>query len=831
LKDSDKTREQLITELAQLRQRVAKLEAAKRDGERRARRARRRAPERRAYGTIPYASYRDGRIETARRPARPPGHQRAGSPTLRLPQHSSFDDGSLPDELRRYDGLTFRAVEVQPDGRRVPVEVSISRLQGEEAGAVLSVERRAERQAPANPDLRRRQREVELLAQVVAAVASETEPRAILEAACRELAGALDVPHVTVSLLDRHKSLALVAAEYRSAGRPSMLHQALPVRDDPAFQHLFAYKAPLLVVGGRREAAGNGLAAVREALRRRGAAWLLMVPLIVEGEVAGSLNLEAVESPGLSPADVGAIWSVADLVAGALARAERTEIQGRVVAAVEQAAESVALLDAEGVICYVNPAFERITGYGRAEAVGQKLDLLKSGEQDPDFYGKLWATLRAGQAWHERMVSRKKDGTLYTDEASITPVFDAQGAIANYLVLNRDVTRELRLEAQLRQAQKMEAVGQLTAGIAHEFNNLLTAINGFAELAQLRLSPKDPVQELVRQVRHSGGRAAGLVRQLLAFSRAQIIEPQVVDLNAVVGETQKLLEGALGEEVVLTTRLAPDLWAVQVDPAQFEQVIVNLAVNARDAMPRGGRLTLETANAVLSAEQVAGHPEAKPGEYVRLAVSDTGVGMSEEVQSHLFEPFFTTKARGKGTGLGLAMVYGIVEQAGGHITVDSRAGAGTAFRIYLPRCEAAPKPAARPGEGRELPYGGETILVVEDNERVREVVRLVLEQQGYRVLEAPDGQGALRLAAGHAGHIHLLLTDVVMPGLNGQALARSLARSHSNLKTLFISGYPSDDIVQRGVLEPGISLLQKPFTPFDLARKVRQVLDSPARGC
>jgi nitrogen-specific signal transduction histidine kinase len=394
------------------------------------------------------------------------------------------------------------------------------------------------------------------------------------------------------------------------------------------------------------------------------------------------------------------------------------------------------------------------------------------------------------------------------------------------LSLVNDVTDSRRLEGQLRQAQKMEAVGRLAGGVAHDFNNLLTVITSYSELLLEDLGSGDPKRDDVEQIRKAAQGAAGLTRQLLAFSRQQVLEPKVLDLKATVAGTEKLLKRLIGEDIQLTTSLAPDLGAVKADPGQLEQVIMNLAVNARDAMPTGGRLTIEAANVDMDEAYVGEHAPARPGRYVMLALSDTGIGMDEQTKARIFEPFFTTKEVGKGTGLGLATVYGIVKQAGGFIWVYSEPGRGTSFKVYLPRVNepAAPdevRPATRaPGRGTE------TVLLVEDAASVRLVTRQVLERFGYAVLEAPEGDTALRLATKHRGPIHLLLTDVVMPGISGRDLAQQLAPLRPEMKVLYASGYANNAIIQHGILEPGIAYLQKPFTPETLARRVREVLDS-----
>jgi CheY-like chemotaxis protein len=369
-------------------------------------------------------------------------------------------------------------------------------------------------------------------------------------------------------------------------------------------------------------------------------------------------------------------------------------------------------------------------------------------------------------------------------------------------------------------------VGRLTGGIAHDFNNLLTAINGFAELMQLRLAPDDPQQEMIGSIFRSGQRAADLVRQLLAFSRKQIIEPKVLNLNAVVADMDKMLRRIIGEDIHLKTRLVSDLKLVKVDPTQLEQVIVNLAVNARDAMPNGGQLMIETTNVVLDESYLTTRLDLPAGEYVLLTMGDTGIGMNEETRAHIFEPFYTTKALGKGTGLGLATVYGIIKQNEGDILVDSNEGAGTTFKIYLPSAQESALPISDTGSMAEMPGGNETILVVEDDGGVRQLIREILRDQGYTLLEAGDGQEALQLVSNHADPIHLLLTDVVMPGISGKILAEKLTEVRSDLKVLYMSGYTDDTIAHHGVLDPGVELIQKPLSPVVLTRKVRDVLDT-----
>jgi signal transduction histidine kinase/FixJ family two-component response regulator/streptogramin lyase len=392
--------------------------------------------------------------------------------------------------------------------------------------------------------------------------------------------------------------------------------------------------------------------------------------------------------------------------------------------------------------------------------------------------------------------------------------------------LQREVAEHARTNEQLRQSQKLEAIGQLAGGVAHDFNNLLTVINSYAEL--LLEKPNMDAQErgILAEVRAAGGRAEGLTQQLLAFSRRQVLEPKILDPNAIVAETERMLGRMIGEDIVLTAALDPQVFRVKVDPVQLQQVLLNLAVNARDAMPRGGRLTIETQNVELDEGYARTNPDVTPGKYVLLAVSDTGCGMTTDVKARVFEPFFTTKGPGKGTGLGLATVYGIVRQSEGHLMVYSEVGVGTTFKVYLPRAIGEPE-EIRPTENiPAITRGKETILLVEDEPAVRAVARHVLLAYGYQVLEAEDGQEALAVASAFTGRIHLLASDVVMPNLGGRQLAEELQKLRPDVRILFLSGYTDDAILRHGVLEAGIAFLHKPYTPAALGAKVREVLDA-----
>jgi two-component system cell cycle sensor histidine kinase/response regulator CckA len=430
-----------------------------------------------------------------------------------------------------------------------------------------------------------------------------------------------------------------------------------------------------------------------------------------------------------------------------------------------------------------------------------------------------------GEAVHNvEVVIRPPQGPPHTVLVSGHRLFDSRSQPLGAVAVMHDITERKKLEEQFRQAQKMEAVGHLAGGIAHDFNNLLTVILGYSETLLTELSHDRHLRDMVLEVYQVGERAAMLTRQLLAFSRKQVLAPQVVDLNGIVMDLEKMLRRLIGEDIELHVAPAADLGRVFADPGQLEQVLLNLVVNARDAMPRGGQLTIETRNVELDAAYAQDHLAVQPGSYVLLAVSDTGCGMDEATRARLFEPFFTTKEPGKGTGLGLATVYGIVKQSGGDIFVYSEVGRGTTFKIYLPRVQQPLAPPGPKGLGR-MPRGDETVLLVEDEDSVRGLSRHVLLLSGYRVLEARNGDEALGISGDYAGAIDLLLTDVVMPNMGGRELADHMSRQRPTLKVLYLSGYTEDAVVRHGVLAADTAFLQKPFTPAALAQKVRDVLD------
>ena len=537
-------------------------------------------------------------------------------------------------------------------------------------------------------------------------------------------------------------------------------------------------------------------------------------------------HIDAVAVDRLAEPAVGAIVvNFRDVSERRTAEAALRESEERYRTLVEGVRDIIFALSPEGTIASLNPAFETITGLPREEWVGQPFERLVHPEDLPLALELLGRVVRGELRPASQFRVRTAKGDYRVGEFSATPQLH-EGRLVGILGIGRDVTERVQLEQQLRQAQKMEAVGRLAGGIAHDFNNILTAITGYADLLLEDLGATDPRRQDADEIHKAADRAAGLTRQLLAFSRQQVLQPTVLEVNKLVSDLEKMLRRLLGEDVELGTRLAPTTGRVKADPGQLEQVIMNLAVNARDAMPNGGKLTLETGNVNLDEAYAADHYPARAGPFVLLAVSDTGIGMSEETQAHMFEPFFTTKEKGKGTGLGLATVYGIIKQSGGFIWVYSEVGHGTTFKLYLPRVEELAERASQPAQARaRAGRGTETVLVVEDEAPVRSVARQVLERHGYTVLEAPSAEAALDIATRYSGIIHLLLTDVVMPGLNGRELASRLATLRPDARVIFMSGYTDDAVTRHGVLEPGSAYVQKPFTPDAIARKVREVLD------
>jgi PAS domain S-box-containing protein len=502
---------------------------------------------------------------------------------------------------------------------------------------------------------------------------------------------------------------------------------------------------------------------------------------------------------------------------------ERRQAAEKYRMVVEQASDGIAIADERGDCLEANLRLLEMLGYRREEFLGRNMQDLIA----PQDRGSIpWSVDQIrGRIFRRELHFLRRDGSPLEVEVSMSGLEDGR-----MQAIVRDVAERKQLEAQLRQAAKLEAVGRLAGGVAHDFNNLLTVILGHSELALSAMGPHDRRRHDIEDIRDAGARAAVLTNQLLAFSRKQVLQPKVISVNSAVANLTKMLGRLISSNIELVTRCEQQPWHTRVDPGQLDQVILNLALNARDAMPLGGRLVVETANQTIEGEQLTEHPEVPPGDYVMLAVSDTGSGMDAETRSHLFEPFFTTKALGKGTGLGLSTVYGIVRQSGGYIWVYSEPNRGTVVKVYLPRAVAQSEINSPRNEYQPLPMGNETVLLAEDDDRVRRLTASVLGQLGYAVLESADGEEALEVARKHNGEIHLLFTDMVMPKKCGNDIADEIRRDRPSIKVLFSSGYMGEIIAQQGPLDASIPFLQKPFTPRTLAVKVREALDGSVEG-
>jgi two-component system cell cycle sensor histidine kinase/response regulator CckA len=538
-------------------------------------------------------------------------------------------------------------------------------------------------------------------------------------------------------------------------------------------------------------------------------------------------RLQRDDSRGFTRA-LGSVQDVTDRVEAerALRRAHAT-----VAALLDAAPLAIIALDAESRITMWNPAAERLFGWAANEVIGRPPPVV-SDEHIPEYMQLRDTVLAGGSVTGFETRRRRKDGSLVDVLLSAAPLQDGTGSVSGVVVLQVDVTERKGLEEQLRQSQRLEAIGQLAGGIAHDFNNLLTVVISYAAILLEDLDPEDAKLMDVREIAKAAERAAALTQQLLAFGRRQFLQPSVLDVNDTVREMENMLRRLVTADIALVTVLDPGLRAVRADPGQLEQVLMNLVVNARDAMPEGGRLTVETANVEIDAAYVGPHATAvRPGAYVRLVVSDTGSGMDDATQARMFEPFFTTKEPGKGTGLGLSTVYGIVKQSGGHVWCYSELGRGTTFKIYLPQADAPDAPAERADDGvvrAPVRRGVESVLIVEDDEAVRSVARRILATHGYAVLEAENGAKALRLCDETTTPIDLVIADMVMPEMNGSELARHLRDRHPAIRVLFMSGYTGNAALKHGFLEPGATFIEKPFAPEALVAKVREMLDDSA---
>ena len=551
---------------------------------------------------------------------------------------------------------------------------------------------------------------------------------------------------------------------------------------------------------------------------------LIITPVLENGQAVMRMGLGNRLEP-YTERQASAVQLIANLVWRVVQRRREAASRARLDMAIEQASDTIVITDAKGLILYANPAFERTSGYSRAEALGKNPRLLKSGRQDEQFYQGMWMTLARGEVWQGHFSNRRKDGGIYEEDATISPIRDADGTIVNYVAVKRDVTRLAELESQLRQSQKMEAFGQLAGGVAHDFNNMLAIIQMQADLLGGSETLSAEQKEYLQGICATVDRATALTRQLLLFSRKETIQARDLDLNESVSSMIKMLQRALGETIEMHFHLPTESMFIHADPGMIDQVVLNLSVNARDAMPGGGDLTIST-RAIDFDESVPTPPGARrPGSFVCLSVQDTGCGIPREILPKIFEPFFTTKEIGKGTGLGLATVFGIIESHHGWINVESEVGKGTRFLIYLPRLKNLTRSLLAQKMLATAPTGSETILLVEDELQLRTSTRQYLTRLGYHVLEAASGPRALDIYRQNRDQVALLLTDLVMPeGMSGKELAQALLRQDPNLPVIYMSGYSTDVAAKDLLLKEAINFIAKPFQSLELANLIRKRL-------
>ncbi|MBN2371047.1 MAG: PAS domain S-box protein [Vicinamibacteria bacterium] len=696
-------------------------------------------------------------------------------------------------------------------------------------GRDVTAIKRAEEQRRARMDRLQAQRAV-----IVALATSEAVAGGDVFAVARMIAAAgveaMGVERVAVwRLSEDSRSLRRIAARERS-GMLQFDEVTVDVSSCPRFLESLVSDRAISAADVATDPRALDLAGV--GFLGNDVASCLAAPIRGGGRLFGVLSYEhGRDRRVFSEDEIAFAGDVAEQLAQTVLNAERGQAEREhlfLVEAIEQAAEIVVIADRQADILYVNAAFERVTGYARDEVLGKNPRLLNSGRQNEAFYRDLWRTIVGGRAWRGRFTNRKKDGSLYLEEAVISPIRDKMSRISHFVSVKRDITDQVRLEDQLRHALKMEAIGQLAGGVAHDFNNLLTPILGYTEL--LLMAPADDsTRASLVEIRNAAENARDLTRQLLAFGRKQLIAMRIVDPGEVVSRFARILRRTIREDIEIVLRLAPARNRVRADPSQIEQILMNLAVNAQDAMDQGGVMTIATDSVDVDECDPNAHPGVMPGPYVLLAVSDNGVGMDAGTIEHIFEPFFTTKEKGKGTGLGLASVYGVVKQHGGEIQVDSAPYHGTTIKIYLPRVEQ--HDTREEGAAAIQTFsGGETILVVEDNRTVRELTSRVLREHGYAVLEAGGPEECLLLTGEHKSVIHLLVADVILPGMNGKDLYLKLRGTRPGLKVLYMSGYTNDVINNHGVLDEGTRFIQKPYSVQGLVRKVREALDEEDHG-
>ncbi|HEY7601893.1 MAG TPA: PAS domain S-box protein [Methylomirabilota bacterium] len=692
-------------------------------------------------------------------------------------------------------------------------------MKGETAAAELDRLRREKAAAD------RRLVRLRAMARLSGLIASSLDLDDVLREMVRAAAQLMDAPAVGVWVADE-KAGTLEARAF-SDDRLDATYPRRSIRLDEGLPGWVAtHRQPLIIA----DVFEDGRVLAPEWFRQHGLRSAYLVPIVHQEVLLGVLALNGPAAFELDAEDKELLESFAGQAALAIRNArlyeDARDARDFLRSIAEHSPAGIVTTDVRGHVTYFSPRAEELLGYRAAEVVGRPVAEFQRGGHEAA--RTLMRRLRdEGRIREHETEILAHDGRWVECRFSLALLRDAAGATIGTLAILEDTSERKRLEAQLRQAQKMEAVGRLAGGIAHDFNNLLAVIMGHSDLIKSVLRKGDALGHDVEQIRRASERAATLTRQLLAFSRRQFLQPQVIDVNTLVGNLATMLHRLIGEDIQLELRLDPGAGRVSADPGQLEQVVMNLTVNARDAMPQGGHLTLETAPAILDHAFVIEHPGSSAGAHVRLSIHDTGCGMSPDVLSHLFEPFFTTKEPGRGTGLGLSTVYGIVKQHRGYIDVQSEPGQGSTFAVYLPRVDAKPTPERATPRERLRPGGRETVLFVEDEVALRDLMHRVLTKGGYTVLAAGDGLEALALVEGHPGRIDVVVTDVVMPRMSGPELATRLRARDPGIRLLYVSGYTADQLRSQTDLGADATLLAKPFTSDGLLRKLREVLDRP----
>ncbi len=694
----------------------------------------------------------------------------------------------LMDELRKKGSLTTETLHLRKDGTTFPVELNLSYVQLDR-GYLVNVARDITERKQADEALRESEKKYRTILESIEEGYYETD-----------LKGTFTFFNDSMRRISGYTRDELMGMNNRDFLTPETARNIYKI-----FNKVYQTGKPATILG-------------HEFIRKDGSKIAI--------EASASLIKDSEDKP------LGFRGIIRDVTEEQKIESELIQTKNFLRNIFDSSAEGITTTDLHGNIIYMSPRAKHILGYDQNELIGKKIySLYSNGKEDAKAI--MRALTEKGELRSHETTFLRKGGKLVETNLSASLLKNDRGETIGTLGIFSDITQEKKLEAQLLQAQKMEAIGTLAGGVAHDFNNILTTIIGNAELMLMATDKDTPLHEGIEEIKTAGERAAALTSQLLAFSRKQITQPKVVDLKRLLADIEKMLTRLIGENIEILIITRPDLWRVEIDPGQMEQAIMNLAVNAKDAMPNGGKITIETANVRLSKPYFADHgiPDEPPGPYVMVSVSDTGIGMDEHIRKHIFEPFYSTKEKGKGTGLGLSTVYGIVKQNRGFIWVYSEPGHGSTFKIYLPRVNGGLKTEKKEQTPVDNLVGTETVLIIEDDAPLRDFAKKALQQYGYRVLAAESGEAALRMSKEHKGPIDLVVTDVVMPEMNGKETIERLQPHHPLMKVIYTSGYTDNAIVHFGVLKSGLNFLEKPFSPENLARKVREVLDEKDKDC